>query len=586
MNLFFLHGTMLGLVLAALLLLAASATRGQIYLTRNHHNAVTLDGQRRLDVLCPYAEHVDLTNDDDDDIKTINNAALPPLYEANKRVRLHMHFENDTHGTFYDSTGDGGKGIGTNESDVRDNYHVKRVIYHDNGSVEFQFDESLHDINMEPISINLMNNVDCEFACVADKIDWGTWLAPPWGVPAHDSRIFTIGGSLTTISYHGSAEYQYDNRNSECYLDSRMEFHISPLGVLVHFTDKTTFFEKYHVRIADNSEPLHRELMVNVYTRHVKKAHVFVGSSPKALYDATSNSSNIVGWRKSADEMVALLNEEHAFQQFHYGFIGGDLTEDGKKYRLDDFHMKYVESVHDVRLMIGLGRNDYHANAGRCWSHGWRTHNGCAITMVMYINDLLMNYAKLLPDFAADWRRESSPTSSTDLIYRGSMAYGFTFNGYRFYQLHFYPTYHNTLIDVSDRFYIESSLHWLHNDMSKYKESGEKIIILMNDLEFDRKDITEFFDMLDEFPVMGVFGSSERFSSEQYKYRIPTFTSPPMYDVSAGGYFDLSLDPRCMVVKSMGVNRSIRGKHTIHVCMEASGKLSVKDAQSAPRDEL
>ncbi|CAN8075135.1 unnamed protein product [Agarophyton chilense] len=181
--------------------------------------------------------------------------------------------------------------------------------------------------------------------------------------------------------------------------------------------------------------------------------------------------------------------------------INGDLTQYFHPREFDLFEKYYVsesnsphKNVLRYPLFLGLGNHDYANNLNDCWwprgDYLFRSFNGCAQRSVDYIRSILS--CDLYSFF---------PGCAVESFDNPSLAYSWNQGNYHFIQLHNYPTYEASSVEVS------KSMDWLKGDLERATLKGKKIVINLHDLgdHFLESDRQVFSDMLEDSSVVAIF---------------------------------------------------------------------------------
>lgn len=191
--------------------------------------------------------------------------------------------------------------------------------------------------------------------------------------------------------------------------------------------------------------------------------------------------------RYHAASMNAITNLGNDFEKAQAVIMNGDLTAYAHPWqwvlykRLYDKRTKnsYPE-VLQMPIYPGLGNHDYQNNVGSCWGPWYSVFvdqkNWCAKNAMSQI------------------KRDLAHVKISNFD-EGSLSYSWDQGQIHFVQLHNYPNYSSTSIDVND------SLAWLEEDLSQAKSAGRFIV-----LNFHIKKISpELKEILLKFNVLGVF---------------------------------------------------------------------------------
>lgn len=193
--------------------------------------------------------------------------------------------------------------------------------------------------------------------------------------------------------------------------------------------------------------------------------------------------------------------------------INGDLTAFWHGWQVDMYksfydpgYSKAAPEVLQLTIFPGLGNHDYANNLNDC---GWPDRNSCAKDAVEYIKKMLQN--DTVKNFGKNY-----VTSFDD----GSLAYAFDIGNHHFVQLHNYPTYEASEINIS------KSVAWLKADLSAATAAGKRIVLNLHDYGNHMSTAnSEFLDAIDNQNVIALF-AGHLHSNHGYAGRIPNTTIP------------------------------------------------------------
>ncbi len=161
--------------------------------------------------------------------------------------------------------------------------------------------------------------------------------------------------------------------------------------------------------------------------------------------------------------------------------VNGDLTAFWHGWQVEKYMSFYHRNdadplnPHNLKLTFypGLGNHDYANNKNDCW---WQRNseylvdktNGCARNATHYIKKLVS--CDLAPNF---------PAKTITGFNEESLAYSWDIGKYHFVQLHNYPSYTYSEVNISDSF------EWLKSDLEAAHNAGQRIVLNMHDTYLD-----------------------------------------------------------------------------------------------------
>ena len=203
--------------------------------------------------------------------------------------------------------------------------------------------------------------------------------------------------------------------------------------------------------------------------------------------DAEWEESGIETNRYHTASMNSLNKLGGDFSKVQALIMNGDLTAYAHPWqwvlykRLYDTNRKdtYPEAL-QMPVYPGLGNHDYQNNVGSCWGPWYSVlinqKNWCAKNAKMQI------------------KKDLGAVNITNFD-EGSLSYSWDVDHIHFVQLHNFPTYNSSKIDIED------SLEWLDADLSKAKSEGRLTV-----LNFHIKKITpELKKILRKYEILGLF---------------------------------------------------------------------------------
>ncbi|MRI34766.1 hypothetical protein EOPP23_17430 [Endozoicomonas sp. OPT23] len=180
--------------------------------------------------------------------------------------------------------------------------------------------------------------------------------------------------------------------------------------------------------------------------------------------------------------------------------VNGDLTAFWHSWQVEKYMSFYHRNdadplnPHNLKLDFypGLGNHDYANNKNDCW---WQRNaeylpykaNGCARNAAHYIKKLVS--CDLAPNF---------PDQSITGFNESSLAYSWDIGNYHFVQLHNYPGYTYSDVNVSD------SYEWLRSDLEIAHNAGQRIVLNMHDSGADLYSLA-FRAAISERNVVAIF---------------------------------------------------------------------------------
>ncbi len=212
-----------------------------------------------------------------------------------------------------------------------------------------------------------------------------------------------------------------------------------------------------------------------------------------------------------------------AIQQPAAIIINGDLTENFHSDEVESYESWYHRSA-DYLILPGLGNHDYANNVGsdHCttanpftWGNG---SSECAERAVQYIRDTVTgedvyyfnrDLITLYDDGTPAWDPDS-------------LAYSFDLGPVHFVQLHNYPTYAASEIDIS------SSIDWLRTDLQQATDRGQNIVLNFHDYgEHMHQDNQQFLDAIAGQNVVALFAGHIH---QDYGRMVRDHHNAPQYD--------------------------------------------------------
>jgi cytolysin (calcineurin-like family phosphatase) len=183
--------------------------------------------------------------------------------------------------------------------------------------------------------------------------------------------------------------------------------------------------------------------------------------------------------------------------------INGDLTAYGHDWQLET----YSELLGRLEppSFPALGNHDYANNVDDTFN------NSAATGMAAYMYDWLKRNESLVRYDCDERSYYQFPELRTD--YTGSMAYSFNLGRVHFVQLQNYPSYENSWNSWNvaaagrDFYFIESSFHWLANDLAQARNRGDIILVSLHDYHqhFNEPYVSQFNELMELYGVSAVF---------------------------------------------------------------------------------
>lgn len=236
--------------------------------------------------------------------------------------------------------------------------------------------------------------------------------------------------------------------------------------------------------------------------------------------------------------------------------INGDLTAFWHDWQVEKYMDLYHRNDADpdnlenlkLDLFPGLGNHDYSNNAGDCW---WTRNleyvalgsHGCAKNASHYIKKMVS--CKLVSNF---------PSGQISGFDESSLAYSWAVGKYFFIQLHNYPTYSYSEIDVS------TSISWLSKELERANKAGYRSVLLMHDYgEHMRQSNSEFLSAIAGKNVVAIFAGHIH-QNYGYQGSVPGYSEIAFFRSGAAEYNTFLLAEFGKDYMTVGVISSLDGK--------------------------
>lgn len=353
----------------------------------------------------------------------------------------------------------------------------------------------------------------------SEYIPWGAWVYGPGPVvQIYESSAFMCRDS-TFNGYEAYATYAYDSKPEIGYIRFKLiswymgghEFH-------VQFDNEVEFRKHFYVKVVSWFENQNYNYDVSITPTHPTAFRVLFAADPQPyrVLDPTRDpNSDVNTWISEIATSVDILSKlKNVEPPPAFTLVNGDLTEFGRDAQLDAYHDHFDKAMSHFTFE-GLGNHDYANNVHDCYAPGGFGLDRCAMNMVAYMVKRMKEYNKRASLYEEHYTRTGVNN------YYGSFAYAFSYGQYRFYQLHNFPSYTTNLQDAAWIIEVQSSIGWLENQFTKYKDHAH--VLNLHDYTFhDNADYEKIFrDLLRKYNVRLVFaGHTHYFDLTENAYEV------------------------------------------------------------------